>query len=55
VQLALRTEICTQFNLRCVFYEMIPSETFEFDDFNSFETLGLVGEESELNIRKSIT
>ena len=34
---------------------MIASENWEFDDFNTFETLGLVGEESELNIWKSIT
>ena len=34
---------------------MMASENWEFDDFNTFETLGLVGEDAELNIRKSIT
>jgi len=39
---------CIKF--RCVFYEMMASENWEFDDFNTFETLGLVGEDAELNI-----
>lgn len=33
----------------CIFYEMMASENWEFDDFNTFESLGLMGEESELN------
>ena len=31
-------------------YETIASENWEFDDFNTYETLGLVGEEAELNV-----
>ena len=39
----------------CIFYEMMASENWEFDDFNTFESLGLMGEEAELNQRTSIT
>jgi len=55
VRLDLKVEICKLSSLRCLFYEMIASENWEFDDFNTYETLGLVGEESEMNIRKSVT
>jgi len=37
----------------CVFYEMLATESWEFDDFNSYDTV--VSDNSGMNMRESIT